>query len=91
MDFEKQLDLLGEWDVALINILYLRNWTTLDKSYKYFLLRQPIEGFISEFAPENEKYQNDLYDHISKQTQFRGWVIDRAPLILRGNCNISKI
>ena len=41
------LDLPGEWDVALINILYPRNWTNLDRSYQYFLLRPPIENVNS--------------------------------------------
>ena len=90
-ELAKPLDLTGEWDIALINISYPYNWTNLDKSYQYFLLRQPIEGVISEFAPENEKDQTDLYDLISKQAQFRGWVIDRAPQIPRGNYDISKI
>ena len=70
---------------------YPHNWTNLDKSYQYFLLRQPIEGVNSEFAPENEKDQTDLYDLISKQAQFRGWVFDRAPQISRGNYDISKL
>ena len=46
---------LGEWDVALIYILFPHNWTNLDKSYQYFLLRQPTEGVDSEFTPETEK------------------------------------
>ena len=41
--------------------------------------------------PKNEKDQTDLHDLISKQAQFRGWVIDRAPQILWGNYDISKI
>ena len=90
-ELAKPLDLPGEWDVALINISYRHNLTNLDKSYQYFLLRQPIEGVISEFAPEIEKDQTNLYDLISKQAQFRGWVIDRAPQIPRGNYDISKI
>ena len=36
------LDLLSEWNVDLIDILYQHNWTNLDKSYQFFLLRQPI-------------------------------------------------
>ena len=69
-ELAKLLDLPREYDVALINILYQHNWTNLDKSYQYFLLRQPILGVNSEFTPENEKDQTDLYDLISKQTQF---------------------
>ena len=84
------LDLFNEWNVALINISYPHNWTNLDKSCKYFLLRQPIEGVNSEFEHENEIDETDIYDHISKQAQFRGWVVDRSPQIPRGNYDISK-
>ena len=90
-ELAKPLDLPGVWNVALINISYPHNWTNLDKSFQYFLLRQPIDGVISKFVPENEKDQTDLYDFISKQAQFRGRVIDRAPQIPRGNYDISKI
>ena len=76
---------------ALINILDPHNWTNLNKCYQYFLLRLPIEGVISEFTNENGKDQTDHYDRMSKQAQFRGWVIDRAPQVPRGNYDISKI
>ena len=85
------LDLLGEWDGAQISISYPHNWTNLDKSYQYFLLRLPSEGVGSEFAPENKKDQTDLYDLILTQAQFRVWVVDRVPQIPRGNYDISKI
>ena len=35
-ELAKPLDLPGEWDVALINISYLHNWTNLDKSSNIF-------------------------------------------------------
>ena len=70
-EFAKPLDLPGEWDVALINILYPHNWTNLDKSYQYFLLRFFSEGVDSEFTPENDKDQTDLYDLILTLAQFR--------------------
>ena len=63
----------------------------MNKSYQYFLLRQFIEGVNFEFAPENKKYQTDFYDLISKQAQFRGWVVDCAPQISQGKYDISKI
>ena len=63
----------------------------MDKSYQFFLLRQPIEGVNSEFAPENKKDKTDIYDFISKQSQFRGWVVDGAPQIPLVNYDISKI
>ena len=69
-ELAKPLDLPEEWDVALINISYPHNWTNLEKSYKYFLLRQPIEGVNSEFAPENKTNQIDLYDLISNKRNF---------------------
>ena len=92
-ELAKQLDIPGEWYVALIERLYPQNWTNLDKSYQYFLLREPIEGVNSEFALKTEKDQTDCYDLISKQAQFRGWEVDRAPHIPQGNYDtrISKI
>ena len=39
----KPLDLFGEWDVALINISYLHNWTNLHKFYPFFLLRRQFD------------------------------------------------
>ena len=56
-----------------------------------FSIKTAYCGVNSKFAPENEKDQTDLYDLISKQVQFRGWVVDRAPQIPRGNYDISKI
>ena len=88
---EKPLDLPGDWDVALINISYPHNWTNLNKFFQYFLLRQPIDGVNSEFAPEDEKDRTVLYDHFSKQAQFWGYVVDRAPQIPRCKNDISKI
>ena len=90
-ELAQPLDPPGDWDVALINISYPHNWTNLNKSQQYFLLRQPIEGVNFEVAPEKEKDQRDLYDLISKQAQVRGKVVGRAPLIPRGNYDISKI
>ena len=56
----KPLDLRGKWDVALINILYPHNRKNLEKSYQFFLLREPIIGVNSKFAPENETNKTDL-------------------------------
>ena len=53
-ELAKPIDLLGEWDVVLIDISYPHNWTNLDKSYQYFLLSLPIKGVDFEFAPENK-------------------------------------
>ena len=39
-EFAKPLDLPSEWDVALMDILYPHNWTTLDMYYPYFNLRR---------------------------------------------------
>ena len=64
-ELAKQLDLPGEWDVDFINISYLNNWTNLDKSYQYFLLRQPIEDVNSEFPFEYKYDQTDLFNLIS--------------------------
>ena len=75
------------WSTFRIHLIG-QTWTSLTN---FFLLRQPIERVNSKFAHENKKDQTDLYDLISKQAQFRCWVVDRAPQILRGNYNISKI
>ena len=90
-ELAKPLDLPGEWNVALINISYPHNWTNLDKSYQYFLLRFNTGYSDFEFVPENEKDETELYNLIQTQAQFRGWLVDRAPQIPRGNYNISKI
>ena len=90
----KPLDLPGEWDVALINISYLHNWTNLHKSYPFFLLRRQFdtEDEPSNFVPDAEKDQQDLYDVITKVNMFiRTWEVDSGAQIPRGNDDISKI
>ena len=42
-ELAKPLDQPGEWDVTLIIISYPHNWTNLDKSYAYFLLRRKFD------------------------------------------------
>ena len=56
-ELSKPLDLPGEWDVALINISYPHNWTNLDKSYPFFLLRRQFdtEDKPSHFVPDAEQ------------------------------------
>ena len=93
-ELAKPLDLPGEWDVALINISYPPNWTNLDKSYTFVLLRRQFdtEDEPSNFVPDSEKDQQDLYDVISNVNVFiRMWEVDRGAQIPRGNYNISKI
>ena len=67
-ELAKQLDLFGELDVALVNILYPLNWTNLDKSYQFFLLRRQLntEDEPSNFVPDAKNYQQDLYEVITK-------------------------
>ena len=50
-----------------------------------------MEGVNSKFAPKNKTDQTNIDDRILKQAQFRGWAVDRAPQIPRGNYDISKI
>ena len=93
-ELAKPLDLPGEWDVALINISYPHNWTNLDKSYPFFLLRRQLdtEDEPSNFVPDAEKDQQDPYDVITKVNVFiRTWEVDRGAQIPRGNYDISKI
>ena len=80
--------------MALINSLYPLNWTNLDKSYHICLLKRQLdtENEPSNFVPDAEKHQQDLYDVITKVNVFiRTWEIDRGAQIPRGNFNISKI
>ena len=53
-ELAKPLDLPGELDLALINISYPHNWTNLDKSYPFFLLRRQFdtEDELSNFVPD---------------------------------------
>ena len=93
-DLAKQLDLPGEWDVALINISYRHNWRNLDKSYPFFLLRRQLdtEDEPSNIVPDAEKDQQDIYDVIIQVNVFTStWDVDRGPKIPRGNYDISKI
>ena len=90
-ELAKPLDLPGEWDVALINISYPHNWTNLDKFYPFFLLRRQLdtEDEPSNFVPDAEKDQQDLYDVTTKVNVFiRTWEVDRGAQIPRGNYDI---
>ena len=90
----KPLDLSNEWDVALINILYPYNWTNLDKSYPFFILRRQFDtkDEPSNVVPNAEKDKQDLDDVITKVNVFiRTWEVDREAQIPRGNYDISKI
>ena len=61
----------------------------MDKSYKYFLLRQLIKGVYSKFSFKNKTDLTDFYYLILKQAQCRGWVINRAAQISWSNYDIS--
>ena len=52
----KQLDRLNKWDFALIDISYSNNWTNLNMSSQYFLLRKLIENVDCDFVPKNKIY-----------------------------------
>ena len=93
-ELAKPLDLPNKWDVALINISDPHNLTNLDKSYQVFLLRRQLdtEDEPSNFLPNAENDQNDLYDVIKTVNVFiRTWEVDRGAKITRGNYDISKI
>ena len=57
----KRLDLPGEWDVALNDILYPHNWINLDKYYQYCLFELPNVGVNSEFSLEHDRYSASRY------------------------------
>ena len=90
----KPLDLPAEWDVPPILILYPHNWTKLDKSYLFFLLKRHLDTDDEPliFVPNAEKDEQDLYDVITKVNVFMIiWKVDRGPQIPRGNYAILKI
>ena len=79
-ELAKLLELPGEWDVALINSSYPHNWTNLDKSYPYFILKRRFdtEPEPSNCVPDADKDQQDIYDVITKVNMFiRTWEVDR--------------
>ena len=93
-ELAKPLDLFGECDVALIDISYPQNWTNLDKSYPYFLLRRQLdtENESSNFVPDAEKDEQDLYDVITKvNVIIRTWEVDRETQIQRATMIYQKI
>ena len=93
-ELAKQLDLLCEWDVALITISYPHNWPNLDKSYPFFLLRRQLDtkDKPSNFVPDAEKDKQYQYDVITKVNVFiRTLEVYCGPQISRGNYDISKI
>ena len=54
----KPLDLPGEWDVALIDIAYIHNWTKLNISYEYLILKPKSDANASDeakFEPSAER------------------------------------
>ena len=90
----KPLDLIGDWDVALIEIAYPHNWTNLVTAYEFFLLKPKsteIVADIDKFSPVPARDQKDLYNGIIKQEEFEGRKVNRSYIIRRGNYNIVKI
>ena len=80
--------------MALINISYPHNWTNLNRSYPFFLLRRQCYTEVepSNFVPDAAKDQQDLYNVITKENVFiRTWEVDCRAQITRGNNDISKI
>ena len=65
-ELSKPMDLPGEWDVALINILYPHNWENLDKSYSYFILRLKKSGETkSKFEPRPIYDEVEIYNIVT--------------------------
>ena len=66
----------------------------MDKSYQFFLFRRQLdtEDEPSNFVPDAEKDQQNLYDVITNVNMvIRTWEVDRGAKIPRGNYDISKI
>ena len=86
------MDLVGEWNLALINISYPHNWDNLDKSCSYFILRlNKPDKTKSEFEPRQIYDKVEIYNIVTKLPEFQGWLVERKPKTERGNYNISKI
>ena len=65
------LDLLGEWDVALINISYSHNWKNLDMINTYLLLKPQNDKEQINYEPDAESDLLDLADVITRAPEFR--------------------
>ena len=66
----------------------------LGKVLQIFLLRRQLHTIDepSNFVPDDNKNQQDLYDVITTVNMFiRTWEVDREAQIQRGNYDISKI
>ena len=53
MEHSKPLDLPGEWDVSIFDIMYSHNWTNLENYYLYVFKKNDNMEF--NFKPENQK------------------------------------
>ena len=67
-ELAKQLDLLGEWDVALINITYSHNWTNLVKPYQFFIMQMHSAENVDDvkFAPDLTNDKQDLFTGVTQ-------------------------
>ena len=85
------MDLPGEWDVALINILYPYNWENLDTSYSYFILRlnKPDET-KSEFEPRPIYDEVKIHNIVAQLPEFQGWLVERGPKLARATTIYRK-
>ena len=75
MVLAKPLDLPGELDVALINILYQHNWRNLVKPYQYFIMRMRFSKNAEDvkYAPDQTNDEQDLFAAVTKPGELQNW------------------
>ena len=71
MKLAKPLKVLGEWNVALINISYSHNWTHLNKISPYLLLKPQKNQEGINYGFDAESNLLDLADIITRAPEFR--------------------
>ena len=88
----KPLDLSGEWDVALINILYPHNWTNMVKPYQFFIMRMRSAENAEDvkYAPGPTNDEQDLFSAVTIPGELQHWEVSDSYTIRRGNYDIEK-
>ena len=74
-ELAKPLDLPGEWDLALINILYPHNWTNFVKPYQFYIMRMRSAKNAEDvkYAPDPTNDEQDLCAAVTKPGELQNW------------------
>ena len=84
-ELAKQLDLPGEWDVPLINISYLHNWTNLVEPYQFFIMGMRFAENADDvkYAPDPTNDEQDLFAAVTKPGELQNWEVPDSYTIRR--------